>query len=333
MIGGVVTNTAGRGAFQQPVKMGHPIEGRRREIGMQTVIRTMFVVFLLLVGIQIPFQRVVPSLSAANPSLPPLIATEQEVRAFINRYIDRYNQREIEEFLSLFSLGAKQNQRDGLPEIRMIYSGLFNRSKSLELSVEDVKIEIYQNVVEIKARFSVNQVLKEGEGKKIWKGNARWILGREEEKLQILSVDYEYSIPPSPSGEMMPEPLPLLAKEEEIQQFFSDYTDRYHQKDINGFLSFFSPKAIQNQKENLEEIKSIYTQFFDESRKLRYQIEGMQTEIYQNRIEVKARFRIDQTLKKGNKEKVWNGNVRWVLSRDDGVLKILSLDYQNEKSP
>jgi hypothetical protein len=313
--------------------MRNPLEGRRRKIGMKTVIRTMFVVFLLLVGAQIPSQMVVPNLSAANPSLPPLIAKEQEVRGFFAQYIERYNKRELEEFLSLFSLRAKQNQQDGLPEIRMIYTTLFNRSRSLQLSVEDMKIEIYQNAVEVRARYSVNQVLKEGGEKKVWKGDARWILAREEEKLQILSVDYQYSVPPTLAGEKLPEPPPLLAKEEEVGQFFSNYIDRYHRKDIRGFLSLFSSRAVQNQKNGFEGIRSIYAKFFDESRKLRFQIEEMRTEIYQNRIEVKARFKVDQTLKKPKKEMVWSGNIRWVLGREDGVLKIVSLDYQNEKSP
>jgi hypothetical protein len=313
--------------------MRNPLEGRRREIGMKTVIHTMFAVFLLLVGTQLPSQRGVPNLWAANPSLPSLVATEQEVRGFFAQYIDRYNKRDIEEFLLLFSLRAKQNQRDGLPEIRMIYTILFNRSKSLQLSVEDVKIEIYENAVEIKARYSVNQVLKEGGGKKVWKGDARWVLAREEDKLQILSVDYEYSVPPTAAGEKFPEPPPLLAREEEVEQFFSGYIDRYHRKDIGGFLSFFSSKAVHNQKDGIEGIRNIYTKFFDESQDLRYRLEGMKTEIYQNRIEVKARFRIDQTLKKPKKEMVWSGSIRWVLGREDGALRIVSLDYQNENSP
>ena len=313
--------------------MRNPLEGRRREIGMKTVIRTMFVVFLLLIGTQIPSQMVVPNLFAANPSLPPLVATEQEVRGFFAQYIERYNKRELEEFLMLFSLRVKQNQQDGLPEIRMIYATLFNRSKSLQLSVEDMKIEIYQNAVEIKARYSVNQVMKEGGGKKVWKGDARWVLAREDEKLQILSIDYEYSVPPTAAGEKFPEPPPLLAKEEEVERFFSNYVDRYHRKDVGGFLSFFSSKAVHNQKDGFEGIRNVYTKFFDESEELRYQIEGMRTEIYQNRIEVKARFKVDQTLKKPKKEMVWSGNIRWVLGREDGVLKIVSLDYQNEKSP
>jgi len=313
--------------------MRNPLEGKRRKIGMKTVIRTMFVVFLFLVGSQIPFQKVIPNSSAAAQSLPFLIATEQEVRKFFAQYIERYNGREIEDFLSLFSLKAKQNQLDSLPEIRAIYTALFNRSRSLQLSLEDMKIEIYQNAVEVKALFTTNQVLKEGGEKKVWKGDARWILGREEEKLQILSVDYQYSIPPTPAGEQVPELPPLLAEEEEVEQFFSNYVDRYNRKDIGGFLSFFSSKAVQNQRDGIEGIRSIYTKFFDGSKTLRYQVEGKKTEIYQNRVEVKARFRVDQTLMKGKKEMVWTGNIRWVLGREDGALKILSLDYQNEKSP
>ncbi len=292
----------------------------------------MFVVFLLLAGTQVPAQMAVPNLSAQDPSLAGLVATEQEVREFFAHYIERYNKRDIEEFLLLFSLKAKQNQRDGLPEIRMIYTALFNRSSSLQLSLEDMKIGIYQNAVEVKARYSVNQVLKEGGGKKVWKGDARWVLTTEEEKLQVLAIDYEYSLPPTLAGTKVPEPPPLVSNEEEVKQFFSNYVDQYQRKDIAGFLSFFSPRVVHNQKDGIEGIRSIYAKFFDESKELRYQVEEMRTEIYQNRVEVKARFRVDQTLKKPKTEKVWIGNIRWVLSREDGALKIVSLDYQNEKS-
>jgi len=298
---------------------------------MKTVICAMFVIFLLLAGTQVPSQMIVPEVAAADPSLPSLIAKEQEVRAFFSHYVEQYNRRELEEFLSLFSLRARQNQQDGLPEIRVIYTNLFNRSRSLQIVLEDMKIEIYQNAVEVRARYSVNQVLKEGGAKKFWKGDARWILTREDDRLQVLSVDYQYSVPPVLAGEKIPEPPPLLAKEEEVQQFFSHYVDRYHRKDIDGFLSCFSSKAVQNQRDGWEGIRSIYTKFFNESREIRYQVEGMKTEIYQNRVEVKARFRIDQALKKPKQEKVWIGNIRWVLGREEGDLKILSLDYQNEK--
>ena len=113
----------------------------------------------------IPFRSVPDALSASNPSPPGLVATEQEVRGFFNQYTERYNKMDIDGFLWLFSLKAKQNQWDGLPEIRIMYSDYFKQMSSLQNSVEDMKIEIYQNAAEVKARYSVNQVLKKG-GKK-----------------------------------------------------------------------------------------------------------------------------------------------------------------------
>src|SRR4030043_1673964 len=81
-------------------------------------------------------------------------------------------------------------------------------------------------------------------------------------------------LPPYLNAQIKPIP-PLLATKEEINQFFTAYVDRYTQKDIDGFLSFFSLKAIQNQKEGLEEIRKIYTNFFNQSLALRYRIEDM----------------------------------------------------------
>jgi hypothetical protein len=130
-----------------------------------------------------------------------------------------------------------------------------------------------------------------------------------------------------------PAPPPPFANEEEVMRFFSKYIDRYNQKDLNGFLSFFSSKAVQNQKDGIDGIRNIYTKFFDQSRELRYQVEGMKIEIYYNSVEVNARFRVDQKLKKPREEKIWKGNIRWVLVKEDGNLKISSLDYRNEKSP
>jgi hypothetical protein len=34
----------------------------------------------------------------------------------------------------------------------------------------------------------------------------------------------------------------------------------------------------------------------------------------------------------GGEKKVWRGNVHWVLGKENGALKIISLDYQHQKS-
>ena len=123
-------------------------------------------------------------------------------------------------------------------------------------------------------------------------------------------------------------PPPSFAKEGDIREFFSNYVDRYIYKDIDGFLSFFSPKAIQNQKEGFDEIRNIYINFFRQSEELLNQLEGIKIEIYENGAEVKARYQVDQTLKKGKTMKVWKGHIRWILTKEEGALKILSIDYQ-----
>jgi ketosteroid isomerase-like protein len=304
---------------------------------------TISIVLPLLFGTQIHSQTVVQNRSASQPPLPSLIATEQEVRGFFDKYIERYTMKDINGFLLLFSLKAVQNQQDGLPEIRELYANVFNQSRELQNSIEDMKIEIFQNAVEVKARYTVNQVLKEKGEKRVWKGNIRWVLVKEEGMLKIISVDFRHSVSPTPVlvkpevpvevKKASPEAPRLLAKEEEVRQFFSDYTDRYNRKDIDGFLSFFSSKAIQNQKDGFEGIRKIYTNFFDQSHKLKYRLEDAKIEIYQNTVEVKARFEVEQILKKREEEKIWKGNVVWVLVKEDGVLKIITLDYQNEKSP
>jgi len=126
---------------------------------------------------------------------------------------------------------------------------------------------------------------------------------------------------------------PLIASEEEVRTFFNNYTKVYKQKDIGGFLSFFSPQAVQNQTDKYEEIKRIYTRFFRQSSELSYRIGELKIEVYENGAEAGAQYQVDQVLRAGGERKSWNGSIRWVLGKENGALRIISLDYQNQKSP
>jgi hypothetical protein len=149
--------------------------------------------------------------------------------------------------------------------------------------------------------------------------------------VEILPQEIEKVEKPKPIGK---EPLspPSSITNQEIKQFFSLYIDQYAKKDTEGFFSLFSLRAIQNQKDDLEGIKKIYTHFFNQSEKLRYHLEEMEIEIYQNGAKIRSRYQVTQVLGKGG-EKLWRGNIRWVLVKEDGVLRIITLDYQNDKSP
>ena len=124
----------------------------------------------------------------------------------------------------------------------------------------------------------------------------------------------------------------LIATDIEVSQFFDNYIERYTRKDREGFLWLFSSRALQNQRAEREEIRESYSNFFNESLELQYGIEDRKVEIYENAVEVKARYKIEQIVKKSGKRKVLRGRIRWVLTREEGELKILSIDYQNEKA-
>jgi hypothetical protein len=156
-------------------------------------------------------------------------------------------------------------------------------------------------------------------------------------------VSLESKVSSAPATETKPQPAEtkladpsrrpaLVASEEEVRAFFGNYTMIYNQKNIEGFLSFFSPQAVQNQTDRYEEIKRIYTRFFRQSAELSYQIEGLKIEVYENGAEAMAQFQIDQVLRAGGERKTWKGSIRWVLHKENGALRIISLDYQNQKS-
>ena len=127
-------------------------------------------------------------------------------------------------------------------------------------------------------------------------------------------------------------PSSLCATKEEITRFFAGYIDSYNQKDIDGLLSRFSVHAVQNGTEGLDGIKRIYSELFDQSRELRYHLEDMRVEVYQNAAEAEARYFLEQTLKKEGKRKTWDGNAHWILFEENGSLKTRHLNYEQPQS-
>jgi hypothetical protein len=119
-----------------------------------------------------------------------------------------------------------------------------------------------------------------------------------------------------------------LITEKEVRQFLTGYVERYIQRDVDGFLSFFSSRAMQNQKHELQDIREIYSSFFMQSQKLRYRMEDVKIEIYEKAVTVRARYEVDQILEKSGEKKNWKGNILWGLEKENGILKIVTLDYE-----
>jgi hypothetical protein len=123
-----------------------------------------------------------------------------------------------------------------------------------------------------------------------------------------------------------------IASDLEVRNFFDNYLVRYNQKEINGFIALFSAKAIQNQKDDVEKIRKTYENFFAQMESVNYQIAISGIEPKQDRVEVRAQYALEGIVAKGRKSQTWKGQIRWVLIKEGGALKVLSLDYQPQSS-
>jgi len=117
-------------------------------------------------------------------------AEEEEVKQFLAHYAERYKQKDVEGFLSMFSSAAVQNWTSRFEEIEKTYRNFFDQGQELELHLEDVRIRFYQNGVKVRARYEVDQTLEKGGKKRVWGGVIRWILFRENGALKIRNLDY-----------------------------------------------------------------------------------------------------------------------------------------------
>jgi hypothetical protein len=139
------------------------------------------------------------------------------------------------------------------------------------------------------------------------------------------SAAHDLSIPQASSSR-------LIATEQEVKEFFDSYVERYAKKDTDGFLWLFSSNALQNQADGIVAIREIYNNFFGQTQTLHCRFEDRKVEIYENAVEVKARYEIEQILKLNGEKKILKGQIRWVLVKEDGIIKILSIDYKHEKT-
>ena len=126
----------------------------------------------------------------------------------------------------------------------------------------------------------------------------------------------------------MPHPF---VTEQEVRQFLAKYVDRYTQRDIEGFLSFFSPMAIQNQKDGIEGIRKIYSRQFELYERLKYQLKNLKIEILEKSVKVRASYEIEQFSKKGETKQL-RGDIEWDLVKEGGELKILTIQYRHDKT-
>jgi hypothetical protein len=149
---------------------------------------------------------------------------------------------------------------------------------------------------------------------------------------------------PKPESAKAPEPVrekekkvasvspSAIASDLEVRNFFDNYLVKYNRKEINGFIALFSAKAIQNQKDDVEKIRKTYENFFEQMESVNYEIAITGIEPKQDKLEVKAQYVLEGIVSKGRRAQTWKGQIQWVLVREKGALRVLSLNYQPQSS-
>ncbi len=212
-----------------------------------------------------------------------------------------------------------------------------------------MNIDLLKDSARVRASYEVDQVPNEGDSR-VWKGKVEWVLIKEHGDLKISRLSYlggetpqlstsiskpvagsPASAPRPPSSAVQKEEKPSsLMQEEEVRRFLSTYVERYNQRDIDGFLSLFSPKVIQNRKDGIEKIRKAYTQLFSESEKLTYQVRDTKIDPLRETARVWASYEIEQVLKAGG-VRTWKGDIEWLLMKEAGDLKISTIQYRYDR--
>jgi curved DNA-binding protein CbpA len=111
---------------------------------------------------------------------------------------------------------------------------------------------------------------------------------------------------------------------EEERFFIIRYILAYERGDIEEFMHFYSKSAIENNRLNYEDIRKAYKKSF-EAKKYKYGINNVQFQKSGDDIIVTGEYMLTK-LNDDNATPI-KGNIRWVISREDGALKIMKADY------
>ena len=120
-------------------------------------------------------------------------------------------------------------------------------------------------------------------------------------------------------------------QEEEIRQFIDRYVDRYKAKDIDQYMALFSEKAVENRMYPYADIRPYYKKVFGETGRFEYYVNLYSIQRFKSNAFAAGRYKIIQTLKGGNDMRTFQGNIQWILIREDGSLKIRELNYGLER--
>ena len=118
------------------------------------------------------------------------VIPETEIRALIDKYIDRYKAMDLDAFMAVFSKGAVENRMLPYADIKAFYKKTFDMTNQFLYHLDVKGIQSYTNSAFVSGRYEIIQTLKEGNEMVIHNGNIQWDLVKEEGSLKIRRINF-----------------------------------------------------------------------------------------------------------------------------------------------
>ncbi len=117
------------------------------------------------------------------------------------------------------------------------------------------------------------------------------------------------------------EPQQDESLEDAVNLFISQYVQVYESGDIDKFMSFYSSSAIENNRLHYDDIRRAYEKGFRGGR-YTYNLSNIRMNKDNGHIILAGTY----TIRKSSGGQT-RGNITWTLARENGVLKIIRVDY------
>lgn len=115
--------------------------------------------------------------------------TEEEVRRFIDEYVNRFIQLDLEAFMALFSERAVENRALPYADIHQAYQKTIQVSRSIQYEVRILTLQTFPESAFVSGRYRLMQAFRRG-GAREFQGNIQWLLIRPDRELKIREINY-----------------------------------------------------------------------------------------------------------------------------------------------
>jgi len=142
--------------------------------------------------------------------------------------------------------------------------------------------------------------------------------------ISIFPLSTKAQVPPTPE-------VPKAVTVEEAGQFVDEYKVRFMKMDLDAFMDLFSKEAVENRMLPYADIREAYRRTIAHSKSIIYNLKIYSIQTYTRSAFVRGRYEIIQSLKKGGRERAFQGDIQWEIFRENGSLKIREINYGRDR--